>query len=90
MFRRLMKRLFGEEHGQDLIEYSLLLAFLALAAFGIMNAVGDSAADPWDGAQDAVEAANSSANGQDVASDGSGNLPTSNSPNRHHSRHHHH
>ena len=33
----LLKRLWKEEEGQDLVEYSLLVAFLALAATAGMN-----------------------------------------------------
>jgi pilus assembly protein Flp/PilA len=38
--KRLLVRLVREEEGQDLIEYALLAAFVALAAIGAMIAVG--------------------------------------------------
>jgi pilus assembly protein Flp/PilA len=37
---RTIARLVREEEGQDLIEYALLAAFVALAAIGAMIAVG--------------------------------------------------
>ena len=36
----LLRRLFQEEQGQDLIEYALLAAFIALAATAAMTALG--------------------------------------------------
>ena len=36
----LLRRLFQEEQGQDLIEYALLAAFIALAATIAMTALG--------------------------------------------------
>jgi pilus assembly protein Flp/PilA len=38
----LMKRLWKEEQGQDLIEYALLVALVALAATAGMNALAGS------------------------------------------------
>jgi Flp pilus assembly pilin Flp len=39
-FRRLLWHLWHETEGQDLVEYSLLLSFIALAAIGIMRNFG--------------------------------------------------
>ena len=36
----LMKRFFMEEEGQDLVEYALLLVFLALAAIAVLPTLG--------------------------------------------------
>ena len=37
MFLSMLWRFFREEEGQDLVEYSLLLAFIALAAVGLLS-----------------------------------------------------
>jgi pilus assembly protein Flp/PilA len=36
----LLRRLFQEEQGQDLIEYALLAAFIALAATTVLTLIG--------------------------------------------------
>ena len=36
----LMKRFIREEEGQDLVEYALLLVFLALAAIAVLPTLG--------------------------------------------------
>jgi Flp pilus assembly pilin Flp len=36
-----------EEDGQDLVEYSLLLAFIALAAIALLSAAGTSVTSIW-------------------------------------------
>ena len=41
----LLRRLIREEQGQDLIEYALLAAFIALAATVAMTALGTSIGD---------------------------------------------
>lgn len=38
--KNIMKRLWKEEEGQDMIEYALLLAFIALAAAALFPALG--------------------------------------------------
>jgi Flp pilus assembly pilin Flp len=38
--KNMMKRLWKEDEGQDLIEYTLLVTFIALAAAAIFPAVG--------------------------------------------------
>lgn len=38
--KNLLTRLWKEEEGQDLVEYALLLALLALAATGTMTTLG--------------------------------------------------
>jgi Flp pilus assembly pilin Flp len=42
-----VKCFWRDESGQDLIEYSLLLAFIALAAVGIISGVGDTTTKLW-------------------------------------------
>lgn len=42
MMKSALKMFWQEEDGQDLVEYSLLLAFIALAAVSILNGVGTS------------------------------------------------
>lgn len=41
----IIARLFREESGQDLIEYGLIAALIALAAVSIMGTVGNSIAN---------------------------------------------
>jgi Flp pilus assembly pilin Flp len=38
---------FREEDGQDLVEYSLLLAFIALAAVAVLGSVKNSVSTIW-------------------------------------------
>ena len=38
----LMKKFMQDEEGQDLVEYALLLVFLALAAIAVLPALGSS------------------------------------------------
>ena len=38
----LMKRFMKDEEGQDLVEYALLLVFLALAAITVLPTLGNS------------------------------------------------
>jgi Flp pilus assembly pilin Flp len=40
--RELMKKFIRDEEGQDLVEYALLLVFLALAAITILPTLGSS------------------------------------------------
>ncbi len=49
---RLLKVLWLEEQGQDLIEYTLLLAFVALASAGLLVNVGDSICTIWTNGSD--------------------------------------
>jgi Flp pilus assembly pilin Flp len=43
----LLQRLLKEEQGQDLIEYTLLLAFVALASASLFVSVGGSITGIW-------------------------------------------
>ena len=40
-------RLWTEEDGQDLVEYSLLLAFIALAAVALLTSVSNNVVGLW-------------------------------------------
>lgn len=56
----LIKSFFVEESGQDLIEYTLLLAFVALVSAAIFIGAGQSAAGIWGVAAASLSAANTS------------------------------
>jgi Flp pilus assembly pilin Flp len=43
----LLKRFWQEEQGQDLIEYTLLLAFVALVSAALFIGAGQSASTIW-------------------------------------------
>ncbi len=42
-----LKRFWQEEEGQDLIEYTLLMAFIALASASIFVSAGNSVSSIW-------------------------------------------
>ncbi|MGO4880704.1 MAG: Flp family type IVb pilin [Bryobacteraceae bacterium] len=42
-----VKRLWQDEQGQDLIEYTLLMAFVALASAGLFISSGGSVSQIW-------------------------------------------
>jgi Flp pilus assembly pilin Flp len=44
---KLLKRFLSDESGQDLIEYTLLMAFIAIASAGIFINAGNSAKSIW-------------------------------------------
>lgn len=45
-----MKKFWQEESGQDLIEYTLLMAFVALASASLFISAGGSVSNIWQGA----------------------------------------
>ena len=45
--KMLLKRLIREEAGQDIVEYTLLLAFVALASAGLFVGAGTSIGTIW-------------------------------------------
>jgi Flp pilus assembly pilin Flp len=47
MINSILAALWQEEEGQDLVEYSLLLAFIALAAIALLSAAGGSVKSIW-------------------------------------------
>lgn len=51
MLRRWFHVFRHEDNAQDLVEYTLLLGFVALAAIGIMSQAGVSVQGPWTAAQ---------------------------------------
>jgi Flp pilus assembly pilin Flp len=60
-----MKNVFStlvkDEHGQDLIEYTLLLAFVALASAALFTSAGGSVSSIWGSASTTLAAAAASA-----------------------------
>lgn len=67
--RRLFRHFFDEDSGQDLIEYTLLIAFLALASVGLFLNSGTSVSQTWSSANSVLSAA---ANSQSPTSGGGG------------------
>ena len=56
-----MKRFLRDESGQDLIEYTLLLAFVALASAALFIGAGGSVQGIWSTSNSQLIAANSAA-----------------------------
>ncbi len=54
---RLLRRLFAETEGQDLIEYALLAAFISLIAIAAIGSVGTSLNSVWGNVDNQVAAA---------------------------------
>jgi Flp pilus assembly pilin Flp len=54
----LLRRFLKDEQGQDLIEYTLLLAFVALASAAVFVSTGNSISGIWGGASTQLSAAN--------------------------------
>ena len=61
MSMNLLKNFLREEDGQDLIEYTLLLAFVALVSAVIFIQAGQSAQGIWSVANSQLSVANSTA-----------------------------
>ena len=59
--KKLIVRFVREEGGQDLVEYSLLLAFVALASAALFIGAGTSIGGIWTVANSKLVAANSAA-----------------------------
>jgi Flp pilus assembly pilin Flp len=57
----LLKKFFSDEQGQDLIEYTLLLAFVALASAALFISAGGSVQGIWSVTNSQLAAANTSA-----------------------------
>ncbi|HMF79097.1 MAG TPA: Flp family type IVb pilin [Bryobacteraceae bacterium] len=47
MNNSMLKAFWNEEDGQDMVEYSLLLAFIALAAVGLLSGIKGSISKIW-------------------------------------------
>lgn len=58
---RLLRNLWNDEQGQDLIEYTLLMAFVALASAALFLGAGDSIKGIWTTSNSQLVSANSSA-----------------------------
>lgn len=56
-----LQRFLKDEQGQDLIEYTLLMAFIALASAAIFTSAGGSIAGIWGTASNQLSAANAGA-----------------------------
>jgi Flp pilus assembly pilin Flp len=54
-------RFLNDEEGQDLIEYTLLMAFIALASASIFVSAGGSISGIWGAASNQLSTANASA-----------------------------
>jgi len=54
----LMQKFWQDESGQDLIEYTLLLAFVALASASLFISAGSSVSGIWGNASTQLSAAN--------------------------------
>ena len=57
----MLKNFFQDEQGQDLIEYTLLLAFVCLASAALFISAGGSVAGIWNSANSQLASANTSA-----------------------------
>jgi len=57
----MLKRFLKEEQGQDLIEYTLLLAFVCMATAALFISSGGSLSGIWTAANSQLSAANTSA-----------------------------
>jgi Flp pilus assembly pilin Flp len=59
----IMKRLWQDQQGQDLIEYTLLMAFVALASAGLFISSGQSISSIWSSSNAELSNAASTAGG---------------------------
>ena len=59
--KQLLKNLMTEESGQDLIEYTLLLAFVCLASAALFISAGGSIGGIWSSTNSQLAVANTSA-----------------------------
>jgi Flp pilus assembly pilin Flp len=62
MLWRFLKALQSEDRGQDLAEYCLLTALVALVALGIMVHMSGGMQAVWDGANTSLSAGNAASN----------------------------
>lgn len=60
---QLWKRFWNEEDGQDLVEYTLLLAFVALASAALFIGAGGAVYNIWDAASSRLVEAQTAASG---------------------------
>jgi Flp pilus assembly pilin Flp len=57
----LLWRLWSEEHGQDIIEYSLLITFIAIATAAVVGSGQNAIRSIWTSSNSSLTAANTSA-----------------------------
>jgi Flp pilus assembly pilin Flp len=62
--KKFLDRLISEEKGQDLIEYALLLAFVALSSAALFIGAGDSVQGIWSGGNVTLSKANAAIGSQ--------------------------
>jgi Flp pilus assembly pilin Flp len=60
---KVLKTFLADDHGQDLIEYTLLMAFVALASAALFIGAGGSIQGIWSTSNSQLSAANSTAAG---------------------------
>jgi Flp pilus assembly pilin Flp len=60
-FMKTLQRFLKDEQGQDLIEYTLLMAFIALASAAIFTSAGGSISGIWGTASNQLSTANANA-----------------------------
>ena len=58
--RNIVTRLVADDRGQDLIEYAILLAMIAVTSVGVMNALGVTLEAKYGAAADAISLATGS------------------------------
>lgn len=58
-----LKAFWKEEDGQDMVEYSLLLAFIALAAVGLLSGIKGSITSIWTAVNTSMTSAATAAKG---------------------------
>lgn len=61
MIESMLLRFWKEEEGQDLVEYSLLLAFIALAAVGLLSGTRTTISGLWTTISNTLVSASSAA-----------------------------
>lgn len=59
--KNMLIRFLRDEQGQDLVEYTLLLAFVCLASAALFISAGGSIGGIWTGANSRLSAANAAA-----------------------------
>jgi pilus assembly protein Flp/PilA len=59
--KALFEQFLQEEQGQDLVEYALLMAFIALAAVTALSTIGTNLSALWNKVNSAISTANSAA-----------------------------
>jgi Flp pilus assembly pilin Flp len=69
MFGRFLKALQSEDRGQDLAEYCLLTALVALIALGIIIHASGGMQAVWGGANTSLNAGNAAVNATPAATD---------------------